>query len=115
MMINADGRDWPLDLFLDAYGFARLDKHLPEMPCFSGGDLPIDAAPVRIEAIDQCGRLIEARSDEIYWGDKIAWRAVDIAGPPAYCGACGHVRPEEAMLYEGMCENCSSEADADGE
>lgn len=113
--INRDFVDWPLDTFIDAYGFARV-RPFDAPPCFSDGATPVDLVAERIEAIDHAGIISEGLTSEMYWGDKIAWRALDIPGLPSICVHCGAIDAEGRMNWVDemgglMCDACYCEGE----
>jgi hypothetical protein len=80
--IRADGVDWPLATFLDAYGFTSLDRF--DSPPFSS----TTANAARVTVVTVAGELVVDRTaDAIVWSDVIAFAPV--AGTPA-AALCRH-------------------------
>lgn len=117
--IQRDGMDWPLETFIDAYGFARFDPEdmawsSPEM----GSEWADDAGPpqklignpVMLEAIISRGgsvTLARMRGDELPWGEVIAARLSDepIHVGFAVCASCGAFTTD-ADCVTGWCDDC---------
>jgi len=82
--IHADGLNWPLDLYIDALRFVRVD---------AGADLDIGGDPELIcitGALSGDIRLQPKRfASAVDWSDTIAFRFLDhvpVAGPCHLCG-----------------------------
>ncbi|HEX8554354.1 MAG TPA: hypothetical protein VF695_06575 [Sphingomonas sp.] len=94
-IIRADGVEWPLATFIDAYGLKLHDRFDP--PPFSSG--PASAA--RVTVVTATGELIADRTaDAILWADVIAFAPV--AGTPAatLCKVC-----DEPVFEAGFEDN----------
>jgi hypothetical protein len=78
--IRADGIDWPLRTFLDAYGYHQVDRFTH--PNVNAGS--------RVLTIDDVGRIREPLyADAVDWHATFAWRALDPRDAPAPCCLCG--------------------------
>lgn len=106
-IIRADGVDWPLDTFIDAYRLTRVDR-FDAPPCTS-----IDASGVRVQAVTRTGELIADRTaDALIWGDIIAYRPVEGTRAATPCLGCDQpvMRDSDAEV----CEACEDLADEVG-
>jgi hypothetical protein len=79
--IHADGIDWPLGTFIDAYQMRRADG---DYPAFSSGDTVIDY-------VNDAGQLItRKRANAVEWGRVIAYRLPDHS-PAMHCLGCDEI------------------------
>jgi len=82
--ITYDGMEWPLETFLDAYGFSRV----PEGQVNEYGALPGEGE--RVMAVLENGELVEAAfAEDLPWREVIAVRGLhlDRAMVCDWCGA----------------------------
>ncbi len=98
--IRADGMDWPLETFLDARGFVRVDRF--ETPAFRDalGDPRMDVVTIGGEL------AVDVYASAVSWPDTIAFRLVDDTGEP--CFWCGTSTDEE-----DMCDRCEADCEYD--
>jgi hypothetical protein len=96
-VVRADGVDWPLATFLDAYGFHLVDRFVrPRI----GGEH-------RVLTIDNGGQVQPARyADVVDWHAVYAWRAADPVSGPEACFNCGTSADEEQV-----CGSCEADAE----
>lgn len=81
-VIRADGMEWPLETYLDARGFIRVD---PLNPPFPGAGYQSDP---RIEIVTHAGELQQERyASTVMWADVKAFKLNDATG--GLCFFCG--------------------------
>lgn len=112
--ITYDGMAWPLETFLDAYGFERAD---PDDTRRASGYWEFDGvidAPVWLSAVLADGSFVMcATPDALPWGEVIAFRASEHTPGNletcslGKCSSCGGF----TSLYEGECDGCWDDDD----
>lgn len=109
IMIPADGMEWPLETFIDAYGFTRTD----ELDLYVGH--PLHGRDDFIQAVTASGDLITDKpARHLPWGDVIAIKGRD-GGGLQICDCCGSL---DDVLETGngqWCGDCLDDSDWDGE
>jgi hypothetical protein len=95
--IQADGITWPVDTYIDALAFRRVDPF---------GSPYIDGE-ARLVTISIDGELRAATyASQVAWHDTLAFRAVDYSRAATPCRACG----ETAFnLQDDLCDSCDSD------
>ncbi len=92
--ITADGMEWPLQTFIDARGFVRVDPFAPP-------ELSQDV--LRLELVTLDGEHVRERyASAVIWQDVRAFRLIDEIGDPCFC--CG-TSVDECV----MCDDCAME------
>lgn len=95
--IRADGVTWPLDTYIDALAFRRVDPF--DQPCFDGD--------VRLVTIAIDGRVTPATyASQVRWFETLAYRPLDYTRQAAPCDGCGE------PIYDGedgLCLGCENE------
>jgi hypothetical protein len=106
--VRADGMDWPLDTYIDAYGYTRLD-HLgltPNHPLLSRCDM--------LDAITKAGELITNKpARHLPWGDVAAIRSREGSTLRA-CDICGSFDEVFPTGFGLQCTVCLSYDEWDG-
>ena len=99
--ISADGMTWPLEAYLDAMRFTRLDRW----------DEPRLDPQVRIVTVSRDLRLSDARyvSEVVHWGDVLAYRHIDHSPAAAACRTCGD--PLGRLDGGDVCAGCEDAAE----
>lgn len=97
--VQADGINWPVSTFCDAYGMVLVDPF--QRPSFD--------SQVRVIVLDLDGRLTApCWADQICWHDVAAYRLLDSPTPAAPCFLCGSSQdPGE------LCGECADYAEFD--
>jgi hypothetical protein len=96
--VRADGMEWPIATFIDAYGLIKVD-HFAH-PCLDGA--------ARLIALTNDGRLLDAVSaNMVDWHGTVAFRLVDgdRQQPCFFCGTSA-----DADVH---CEECLDSAEWD--
>lgn len=95
--IRADGVDWPLATFIDAYRFMTVDRFI----------LPDLRREQRLAVLDDAGR-IHSPIDvaQVDWCRTIAWRTLDAADAPEPCFLCG-----TSLDAHQVCDDCNEQAE----
>lgn len=97
-MVHADGVTWPLDTYIDALAFRRVDQF--DQPCFDGD--------VRLVTIAVDGRITPATyASQVRWFETLAYRPLDYTREAAPCEGCGE------PIYDGedgYCLECGFES-----
>lgn len=97
--IRADGVDWPLLTFLDAYGYQSVDRFIR----------PVLPAGRRICTLDEVGQVRGPTfADQVDWHGIVAWRAFDPLDVAKPCFLCGTTLDS----FE-ICDECNDHADYD--
>jgi hypothetical protein len=100
--VRADGMDWPLDTYIDAYGYTRLD-HLsltPNHPLLSRCDM--------LDAVTNAGELITNKpARHLPWGDVSAIRSREGSTFRA-CDICGSFDEVFQTGFGLQCDDCRS-------
>lgn len=97
--ISADGITWPLETYLDAMRFRRLDRW----------DEPRLDGQVRVVTVTRDGVLQSALyANEVRWADVQAYRPTDNSVASTPCRLCGD--PTE-RLDDDICEDCEYDAE----
>ncbi|WP_267382581.1 MULTISPECIES: hypothetical protein [unclassified Sphingomonas] len=90
LMIQADGIVWPLQTYLDARAFRRVDP-------FATPDCD---GQLRVETVTLQAELQPCRyASSVAWHNVLAWRPVDIVA----CRCCGD---PVASLGDDLCDDC---------
>lgn len=98
-IIRADGVDWPLLTFLDAYGYHRVDRFVHPN---------VDAAS-HVLTIDDAGQVRDPLyADAVDWHATYAWRALDPRDAPAACFLCG-----TSTDTDDVCDPCWEDGERD--
>lgn len=98
LTIRADGLEWPLETYLDARGFIRVDPFAP--PSLGGGYM----SDPRVEIVTLAGELQPERyASSVMWADVLAFRLVDHTGEP--CFWCG-TSTDDADMCDDCAEDC---------
>jgi len=113
--INRDYADWPLETFLDAYKFKRVDDADPEAWDANDGH-DVRRYPIRAEVVFKCGRIAKGMLDQMDLIDAIAYRAIEFDGPVAICCHCGdHGLEDRFQWLDAMggliCDGCYAEGE----
>jgi len=95
LRILADGVEWPLETFLDAYGFSRLDGRPPEAQ-HGRVDVVTDRGELR------CGCWIS----DVEWSAVIAAKAESSQGVEQCAAGCGQF-VDHAGFMCSECEGCA--------
>lgn len=97
--IRADGVDWPILTFLDAYGYQPVDRFI--RPDLEGGR--------RICLLDDAGEIRGPTFvDQVDWHGIVAWRAADPLETMPACFLCG-----TSLDPASICEDCFDQAEFD--
>jgi hypothetical protein len=100
-MIRADGVDWPLATFLDAYGYRQVDP--VALPVFDG--------QARFAVVTLHGELEPPRyASEIRWWDALAFRPIEHGPEGEPCRFCGQ---PVGRTDDDICEPCEDSAEWD--
>lgn len=106
-IIHFDGQDWPVETFLDAYGFTRMDALDPHQRD------KLQDQPGRLMAVLVDGQLIPDRAGtDLPWRDVRAIRSVSQGGL-LVCDWCGELCSQLTTLLRGeeVCEDCERGAE----
>lgn len=97
--VHADGINWPLRTFLDAYGYHQVDRFVHP-----------NVEPFRcVLTIDDAGQVRPPLyADAVDWHATYAWRAVDPHDAPAACFLCG-----TSTDTDDICDPCWEDAERD--
>ena len=98
--IRADGIDWPLQTFLDAYGYRSADP----------ADLPRMDGQVRLVTVTKAGELRPPMfADQVGWYDVLAFRPLECAPESDPCRCCGE--PTFRTDFDDICSSCEDEGE----
>jgi hypothetical protein len=96
--IRADGMEWPLQTYLDAMNFNRVD------PC----DLPSIEGQIRVTTVSLSGELAPSvYASQVRWYDVLAFRPIANGLESTPCETCGDpvmrvdAHPECASCEDG--------------
>lgn len=95
IFVKDAGLEWPLETYLDAFGFARVEP----------GNLPdVAESYVMLKAVDREGQLHEGEGRDLPWADLVGYRTRD-GGRFVRCEACGDFVDE--VFETGFCTMCA--------
>lgn len=93
-LIHADGIAWPIETYLDAYAYRRVDPFA--RPSFDG--------QVRVLTVTEAGELrAPTYADQVIWHDVIAFRPAD---SDVRCRICGDLI---LRLADDICGSCDDD------
>jgi hypothetical protein len=100
--IRADGMDWPLQTYLDAMSFSRVDPFA----------LPAIDGQIRVTTISLSGELAPSTyASQVRWYDVMAFRPIANGLESALCESCGD--PVMRIDAHPQCASCENDGEWD--
>ena len=93
--IRADGIEWPLQTYLDAMSFSRVDPFA----------LPAIGGQVRVTTVSLSGELAPSTyASQVPWHDVLAFRPIANGLESSPCDICGD--PVMRIDFHSQCASC---------
>ncbi|TPG14390.1 hypothetical protein [Sphingomonas oligophenolica] len=98
--IRADGIDWPIETYLDALDFKRVNPF----------EIPQLQHQVRVVTVTGEGELAPPTfADQVRWHDVLAYRYIEHGPETILCRLCAE--PVGRTDFDDICESCEDEGE----